>query len=106
VAAGIKPKNICIDPGFGFGKTLEHNLALLRQLSEIGGLGFPVLVGLSRKSMIGQLLNRELVDRLPASLALALMSLERGAKILRVHDIRATRDIIDTFIAVSSAAKA
>jgi dihydropteroate synthase len=106
VAAGIKPKNICIDPGFGFGKTLEHNLALLRQLPEIGNLGFPVLVGLSRKSMIGQLLHRNLEDRLPASLALALMSLERGAKILRVHDIRATRDIIDTFIAVNGAVSA
>ncbi|MFT5117541.1 MAG: dihydropteroate synthase [Kiritimatiellia bacterium] len=103
LGAGIKPENICIDPGFGFGKMLKHNLALLHQLSEIGELGFPVLVGLSRKSMIGQLLKRELVDRLPASLALALMSLERGAKILRVHDIRATRDIIDTFIAVNGA---
>jgi dihydropteroate synthase len=100
VAAGIEPKNICIDPGFGFGKTLPHNLLLLKNLSELQCLGFPLLVGLSRKSMIDHLLARELEDRLPASLALGLMSLERGANILRVHDVRATRDIMDTFIAI------
>lgn len=100
--AGIKAQHISIDPGFGFGKTLEHNLLLLQHLPELTSLGYPLLVGLSRKSMIAHLLNRELKDRLPASLALAMMSLERGAKILRVHDVQATRDIIDTFIAVKS----
>jgi dihydropteroate synthase len=99
--AGIPSKNIWLDPGFGFGKTLEHNLSLFRQMPELVSLGFPVLVGVSRKSMIGHLLGRELPDRLPGSLALALMSLERGAKVLRVHDVAETRDIIDTFIAVN-----
>lgn len=102
VSAGIKRENICIDPGFGFGKTLEHNLALLRELPRLAELDLPVLVGLSRKSMIGQLLKREIEDRLPASLALALLSLERGASIVRVHDVKASRDIIDTYIAISA----
>ncbi|MGH1487177.1 MAG: dihydropteroate synthase [Cellvibrionaceae bacterium] len=98
--AGIPAAKLWLDPGFGFGKSLEHNLALLRHLPEINSLGFPTLVGFSRKSMIGHLLKRELSDRLPGSLALALMALERGAKVLRVHDVAETRDIIDTFIAV------
>ena len=98
--AGLVASKVWIDPGFGFGKSLEHNLALLRHLPELASLGFPILVGVSRKSMIGHLLKRELPDRLPGSLALALMALERGAKVLRVHDVAATRDIIDTFIAV------
>ena len=101
LVAGIAPGHIWVDPGFGFGKTLEHNLALLRQLPEIASLGFPVLVGVSRKSMIEHLLKRDLHDRLPASLALGLIALERGAKILRVHDVAATRDIIDTFVAIN-----
>jgi len=100
VAAGVNIEKICVDPGFGFGKTLQHNLTLLAHLEKFKSLGCPVLVGLSRKSMIDYLLNREVDDRLYASLALGLMSLERGAAILRVHDIRATRDIIDSFIAV------
>jgi dihydropteroate synthase len=100
VAAGVNIEKICVDPGFGFGKTLQHNLTLLAHLEKFKSLGCPVLVGLSRKSMIDHLLNREVGDRLYASLALGLMSLERGATILRVHDIRATRDIIDSFIAV------
>ena len=100
VNAGIDSTRICIDPGFGFGKTLEHNLLLLKYLSELKKLGCPLLVGLSRKSMIDHLLRRDLKDRLPASLGLGLMSLERGANILRVHDIRETRDIIDSFVAV------
>ena len=104
LAAGIPPSSIAIDPGFGFGKTLEHNLRLLRQLPEIGSLGFPLLVGLSRKSLIGHLLQRDISQRLPASLALGLMALERGAKILRVHDVAATRDIIDIFIAINNGA--
>ena len=101
LAAGVKAEKICIDPGFGFGKTLQHNLMLLAHLGKLQELACPVLVGLSRKSMIDRLLNREVDDRLYASLGLGLMSLERGAAILRVHDIRATRDIIDGFIAVT-----
>ena len=98
--AGIEAKNLWIDPGFGFGKTLDHNLALLRHLSTMTALDYPLMVGFSRKSMIGTLLGRDLPDRLPGSLALALIALQRGASILRVHDIGATRDIIDTFMAI------
>ncbi len=101
--AGIDRERICLDPGFGFGKTVDHNVSLLKQLRELEALGYPLLVGLSRKSMIGRLLGRDVSDRLPASLALAMLSLERGANIIRVHDVRASRDIIDTYIAVSSA---
>lgn len=97
---GIADRHIHIDPGFGFGKTLDHNLALLRSLAEFDRMGFPVLVGLSRKSMIGHLLQREVEERLPASLALGMAALERGANILRVHDIRATRDMMDVYCAI------
>ena len=100
--AGIAPSKIWLDPGFGFGKTLEHNVELVRQLPELASLGFPLLVGFSRKSMVGQILGRPLDERLAGSLALAMMALERGAKILRVHDIAATRDIIDIFVAINS----
>lgn len=99
--AGIAPSKIWLDPGFGFGKTLEQNIELVRQLPELVSLGHPVLVGFSRKSMIGQMLGRPLDERLVGSLALAMMALERGAKILRVHDVAATRDIIDTFVAIN-----
>lgn len=104
IAAGIPQSRLCIDPGFGFGKTLQHNLLLLAHLEKLHSLGCPVLVGLSRKSMIDHLLNRGVGERLYASLGLGLMSLERGAAILRVHDILATRDIIDSFIAVTDCA--
>jgi len=99
---GILPSKLWVDPGFGFGKTLDHNIALVKQLPELVSLGFPVLVGFSRKSMIGQMLGHPVEGRLIGSLALGLMALERGAKILRVHDVRATRDIIDTYIAINS----
>jgi dihydropteroate synthase len=99
--AGMAPSKIWLDPGFGFGKTLEHNIELVRKLPELVSLGQPVLVGFSRKSMVGQMLGRPLDERLVGSLALAMMALERGAKILRVHDVVATRDIIDTFVAIN-----
>ncbi len=99
--AGMAPSKIWLDPGFGFGKTLEHNIELVRKLPELVSLGQPVLVGFSRKSMVGQMLGRPLGERLAGSLALAMMALERGAKILRVHDVVATRDIIDTFVAIN-----
>lgn len=98
--AGIEADNLWVDPGFGFGKTLDHNVTLLRHLSAITALGFPLMVGFSRKSMVEGLLGRKLPERLPGSLALALIALQRGASILRVHDIRETRDIIDTFMAI------
>jgi dihydropteroate synthase len=89
VAAGIAREHIVVDPGFGFGKTATHNLELLRRLPEFSGLG-PIMVGLSRKSMIGRLLGLPVERRLHASVALALMAAWNGARILRVHDVAAT----------------
>jgi dihydropteroate synthase len=92
--AGIARERIVVDPGFGFGKTLAHNLALLARLGELAGLGVPLLAGLSRKSMLGAILGRPEADRTAASLAAALLAADRGAKILRVHDLRETRDAL------------
>jgi dihydropteroate synthase len=94
LVAGIPRKRLIVDPGFGFGKTLDHNLALLSRLGEIGDLGLPMLVGLSRKSMLGAITGRAVGERLPASLAAALLAVERGASILRVHDVAATVDVL------------
>jgi len=99
-AAGIPREQIVLDPGFGFGKTVAHNLALLRGLEDINALGCPVLVGLSRKSMIGALLDLPVTDRLHASVALALIAARNGAAIVRVHDVRATREALRTWEAV------
>lgn len=93
-AAGIDPARLVIDPGFGFGKTLAHNLQLLRGLAGLGGLGAPILVGLSRKSMIGLALGLPVEQRLPASLALAVIAVANGARIVRTHDVRATREAV------------
>ena len=93
-AAGMDPSSILLDPGFGFGKTAEHNLQLLQGLPRLASLGYPLLVGLSRKSMIGKLLGREVQERLPASLALAVLAAERGAAIVRTHDVRETADAL------------
>ena len=101
ISAGITHERIILDPGFGFGKTLAHNLALLQRLRELGELGFPVLVGMSRKSMVAQLLNRPVDERLAGSLALALLAAERGAAIFRVHDVAATVDVLKVFAAVT-----
>ena len=103
-AAGINSERILIDPGFGFGKTLAHNLALLARLPELKILGAPILVGLSRKSMLSQLLGRAVDERLPGSLALAMTAIERGASIVRVHDVAATRDVLSVYNAVRNAA--
>ena len=94
IAAGIAPERIVIDPGFGFGKTYEHNLALLRDLDRLTALGFPVLAGLSRKAMLGRITGREPGQRVHASVAAALYAAERGARIVRVHDVTATRDAL------------
>ncbi len=94
VAAGVARERLLIDPGFGFGKTAAHNLELLRRLGELRALGLPVVAGLSRKSMIGALLNLPVDERLHASVALALIAVQNGASIVRVHDVRATRDAI------------
>ncbi|MDO8264202.1 MAG: dihydropteroate synthase [Gallionella sp.] len=93
-AAGILRNSIVIDPGFGFGKTLAHNLAMLRDLKKLTELGVPVLAGLSRKSMLGALTGQEVGQRLPASLAAAMIAVQRGASIVRVHDVRETVDVL------------
>lgn len=94
--AGISEEQIVVDPGIGFGKVDEHNLALIRSLKTFTNLG-PVLLGVSRKSMFGRLLGRKLPDRLPGSLAVALIGCQNGASIIRVHDVAATRDIITMY---------
>lgn len=99
--AGIERARIAVDPGFGFGKLLEHNLALLRQLDRFAELGGALLVGLSRKSMLKGFSSREMDHRMPASVAAALIAVQRGAHIVRVHDVAATRDALDLWHAVS-----
>lgn len=94
---GISPQRLLLDPGFGFGKADEHNLELFKALPDFAQIGCPLLVGISRKSMIGRLLGRDLPDRLPGSLGFALVALQRGASILRVHDVAATLDVIKVF---------
>ena len=93
-AAGIPASRIVADPGFGFGKTVEHNLALLRRLREFGRLGVPVYVGLSRKSMLQRLTGRGTAERLAGSLALAMVAMQNGARLVRTHDVAATRDAL------------
>jgi len=92
--AGIAKGKIVLDPGFGFGKSVDHNLRLLQGLTEFKQLGCPLLVGLSRKSIIGKLLGRSVTERLPGSLALAVLAVERGANIIRAHDVAATVDAL------------
>ena len=91
-AGGVARERIVVDPGFGFGKTAEHNLTLLKRLRELSE--FPVLVGLSRKSTLGKITGRPVDERLAGSLAMALLALQGGATILRVHDVKETRDVI------------
>ncbi len=102
-AAGLAADKIILDPGFGFGKTVSQNLLLLKELPRLADLGYPVLVGLSRKSMIGKLLGREVDERLPASIALAVLAAERGASIIRTHDVRETADALTMTSAVADA---
>ena len=99
-AVGIVRSRLVIDPGFGFGKTLAHNLSLLRELERLTAAGVPVLAGLSRKSMIGALIGREVGERVFGSVAAALIAAQRGAAILRVHDVAATRDALAVWSAV------
>ena len=98
--AGIRADRIVIDPGFGFGKTLGHNFTLLRRLDDLRVLGRPVLAGLSRKSMLGAVTGRAVDDRMAASLAAAILAVERGARIVRVHDVAATRDAMKVWAAI------
>ncbi|HZP92581.1 MAG TPA: dihydropteroate synthase [Burkholderiales bacterium] len=94
VAAGIARERIVLDPGFGFGKTPEHNLELIRALPRLAGAGYPLLAGLSRKSLFGTIVGRPAAERVHASVAGALLAAQRGASILRVHDVAATRDAL------------
>lgn len=98
--AGIGADRIVVDPGFGFGKTLAHNLELLRCLPRLAVDGTPLLAGLSRKSTVAKLTGRPMDERLAGSVALAVLALERGAAILRVHDVGATIDAVNTVVAV------
>ncbi|MBA4382808.1 MAG: dihydropteroate synthase [Sideroxydans sp.] len=91
---GIARERILIDPGFGFGKTVEHNLELLRHLDSLKTLGVPILAGLSRKSMLGAITGRDVGDRVVASVAAAMLAVQRGAAIVRVHDVRETVDAL------------
>lgn len=102
VDAGIGRERIVIDPGFGFGKTYEHNIALLRRLPELLALGLPVLVGLSRKAMLGKITGHSPGQRVHASVAAALFAAEQGAHILRVHDVTATRDALAVWAALAA----
>lgn len=99
-SAGIPDQRIVLDPGFGFGKTLAHNLTLLQRLPDLKTLGFPLLVGLSRKSLLAQLLNRPVYERLAGSLALAMLAAQGGAAIIRVHDVAETVDTLRVLAAV------
>ena len=92
--AGIEKDRITIDPGFGFGKTVAHNFTLLKRLPELAALGMPVVAGWSRKSTLGAVTGRPVGERLAGSLAAALLALQAGATILRVHDVKETRDVI------------
>jgi dihydropteroate synthase len=103
--AGIAGNRIAVDPGFGFGKTVAHNLALLRWLEDVVALGYPVVVGLSRKSTIGALTGRDVGERVAGSVAAALVAVERGAAIVRVHDVRETVDALNVWRAVEGASR-
>jgi dihydropteroate synthase len=106
VAAGVEPENIILDPGIGFGKTLEHNLTLLRHLDALVELGFPVLVGASRKKFIGRITGvEEAKDRVFGTVAANVLAYERGATLFRVHDVRANREALAVALAVRYGAR-
>jgi len=102
VQAGIARERLVIDPGFGFGKTRAHNLALLKGLCSLAGAGVPLLVGLSRKSVLGKITGRQVEGRVAASVAAALLAVQRGAAIVRVHDVAATRDALQVLEAIEN----
>lgn len=100
---GVAAQRIVVDPGIGFGKTLEHNLSLLRRLDVLAGAGWPVLVGVSRKSMLGAITGRPVGERLAGSLAAMLAAVAHGARIVRVHDVAPTRDALAVWSAIADA---
>jgi len=97
---GVDANRIAIDPGFGFGKSLEHNLQMLSQFKDFSGLGYPVLAGMSRKSMFGKLTGKDTHERVAPSIAAAIMAADRGAKIIRVHDVPETVDALKLWEAI------
>ncbi|PMR75980.1 dihydropteroate synthase [Billgrantia endophytica] len=99
-AAGLRRERLLLDPGFGFGKSVEHNLSLLNRMERLSRLGLPLLAGMSRKSMIGKVLGRPVEERLSGGLALASLAVERGARILRVHDVGPVMDAVNMTWAV------
>lgn len=99
-AAGISQDRLVIDPGFGFGKTLQHNLALLNHLNEFTMLGVPVLAGLSRKSMLGAITGNDVTHRIHESVAAALLAVVKGARIVRVHDVKASKHALAVYTAM------
>ncbi|CDF97548.1 MULTISPECIES: dihydropteroate synthase [unclassified Pseudomonas] len=101
--AGIPAERVLLDPGFGFAKTLDHNLSLFKHMEALHALGRPLLVGVSRKSMIGNALGRPVGERLYGGLALAALAITKGARILRVHDVAETMDVVRMIAAVDSA---
>ena len=102
IANGVAKNRIAIDPGFGFGKSLEHNVNMLANFGDFSSLGLPVLAGISRKSMLGKLTGKDTNDRLAASIAAAIMAADRGAKIVRVHDVAQTVDALKLWEAVNT----
>lgn len=102
-SVGIPAERIILDPGFGFAKNLQHNLSLFKHMEALHALGRPLLVGVSRKSMIGMALNRPVGERLHGGLALAALAMVKGARILRVHDVAETVDVVRMIAAVESA---
>lgn len=103
--AGILRERLLVDPGFGFAKTVAHNLTLMQQMNALQSLALPVLIGVSRKSLFGRVLGREVDERLPGSLAAAVMCVERGARIVRAHDVKETVDAVRFAHAVREAGK-
>jgi len=102
LAAGVRRERIMIDPGIGFGKTVEHNLALLGRLDEFAMLGLPIVIGTSRKAFLGRITGRPEDDRLAATIATCVMAFERGASVFRVHDARAVNDALTVAAATVS----
>jgi dihydropteroate synthase len=104
VAAGIAEERILLDPGIGFGKTLEHNLELLRRLDELAAIGRPLVIGTSRKSFLGRITGRDVTERVYATAATTVLAYERGARVFRVHDVAATADALAVTAATLAAA--
>jgi dihydropteroate synthase len=97
---GVASNRIAIDPGFGFGKSLEHNLKMLAEFDQFSQLGYPVLAGISRKSMLGKLTGRDTNERVAPSVAAAILAADRGARIIRVHDVQETVDSLKLWEAI------